>query len=361
MMDSKQRRIVVALSGGVDSAVAALMLTRDQYDVSAIFMKNWDEDDGTAECRAAQDFDDAQSVAEVLKIPLTTINFAHEYWERVFCELIHGYRQGITPNPDMLCNREIKFGTFLQYVVNNGIDTIATGHYASGKTLRDEFFLFRGTDKNKDQSYFLSTVNRQRLAHCVFPLHNFTKTEVRKLARKARLPVHDKKDSTGLCFIGERNFSEFLSRYIDASLGEVVDQNGKILGEHNGLPYYTLGQRKGIGVGGTINGIEAPWYVKEKLQESNRLVVTQDESDLMSSELEAIDMNWLVSDPENFEKCTAMVRYRQQPNECELTVEEKSVTVKFVHPQRAVTPGQYVTFYDHDLCLGAAKISRVIK
>lgn len=352
---------MVALSGGVDSAVAALILSRNHYDVSAIFMKNWDEDDGTEYCNSVQDFADAQRVCDVLKIPLTTINFAHEYWEKVFRALIRGYEQGITPNPDVLCNREIKFGMFLSYAQTKGIPMIATGHYAALETTNDQIYLYRSRDKEKDQSYFLSGVPRQRFNHCMFPLQELTKTEVRRMAKTAKLPVHNKKDSTGVCFIGKRNFPEFLSRYVNSNRGEIVDSSGRVLGEHQGLPFYTLGQRKGIGIGGTTNGVEAPWYVVRKLFDSNQLVVSQNESELMSTTLHASEVNWLVNEPQKYGNCDAVVRYRQRPTPCNLVIDENSVTVTFVQPQRAATPGQYVTFYDGDLCLGSAKISEVLQ
>lgn len=352
---------MVALSGGVDSAVAALILARNHYDVSAIFMKNWDEDDGTEYCNSVQDFADAQRVCDVLKIPLTTINFAHEYWEKVFRELIRGYEQGITPNPDVLCNREIKFGMFLSYAQTKGIPMIATGHYAALKTTKDQIYLYRSRDKEKDQSYFLSGVPRQRFNHCMFPLQELTKTEVRRIAKDAKLPVHNKKDSTGVCFIGKRNFPEFLSRYVDSNRGEIVDSSGRVLGEHQGLPFYTLGQRKGIGIGGTTNGVEAPWYVVRKLFDSNQLVISQNESELMSTTLHASEVNWLVDEPQKYGNCDAVVRYRQRPTACNLVIDDQSVTVTFAQPQRAATPGQYVTFYDGDLCLGSAKINEVLQ
>lgn len=352
---------MVALSGGVDSAVAALILARNHYDVSAIFMKNWDEDDGTEYCNSVQDFADAQRVCDVLKIPLTTINFAHEYWEKVFRALIRGYEQGITPNPDVLCNREIKFGMFLSYAQTKGIPMIATGHYAALKTTKDQIYLYRSRDKEKDQSYFLSGVPRQRFNHCMFPLQELTKTEVRRMAKTAKLPVHNKKDSTGVCFIGKRNFPEFLSRYVNSNRGEIVDSSGRVLGEHQGLPFYTLGQRKGIGIGGTTNGVEAPWYVVGKLFDSNQLVVSQNESELMSTTLHASEINWLVNEPQKYGNCDAVVRYRQRPTPCNLVIDDQSVTVTFAQPQRAATPGQYVTFYDGDLCLGSAKISEVLQ
>lgn len=352
---------MVALSGGVDSAVAALILARNHYDVSAIFMKNWNEDDGTEYCNSVQDFADAQRVCDVLKIPLTTINFAHEYWEKVFRALIRGYEQGITPNPDVLCNREIKFGMFLSYAQTKGIPMIATGHYAALKTTKDQIYLYRSRDKEKDQSYFLSGVPRQRFNHCMFPLQELTKTEVRRIAKDAKLPVHNKKDSTGVCFIGKRNFPEFLSRYVDSNRGEIVDSSGRVLGEHQGLPFYTLGQRKGIGIGGTTNGVEAPWYVVRKLFDSNQLVVSQNESELMSTTLHASEVNWLVDEPQKYGNCDAVVRYRQRPTACNFVIDDQSVTVTFAQPQRAATPGQYVTFYDGDLCLGSAKINEVLQ
>lgn len=351
---------MVGLSGGVDSAVAALLLQRAGHQVCGLFMKNWDEDDGTDYCTAAEDYADAQKIAERIGIELDSINFAAEYWERVFAEFLRDYEAGYTPNPDVLCNREIKFGLFVDYVEQLGVRTIATGHYARGEGRDETFELFRAADLAKDQTYFLSCVPRLRLGQCLFPLANHTKTQVRQMAKCNGLHVSEKKDSTGICFIGERRFNELLERYIRHKPGEIVDAKGRILGEHIGLAYYTFGQRKGLAIGGKQDAREAPWYVMEKLEDSNRLVVTQNQNELMNYELEAIDVNWLVDDPSQHVNCQAMVRYRQPPAPCEYSIERNNIRIRFDSPQRAVTPGQFVVLYQDDKCLGGARISRVM-
>lgn len=354
--------VVVGLSGGVDSAVAAMMLKRDGYSVSGLFMKNWDEDDGTEYCTATEDYEDAQRVAEKLDIPLDTISFSVEYWEKVFSGLIESYNSGLTPNPDILCNREIKFGLFLDYVEQSGDShTIATGHYTRGEISGDGFSLHRARDKSKDQTYFLSYVDRKRLSRCLFPLAYKTKLQVRNLAQCNDLHVYNKKDSTGICFIGERRFRDFLERYIRRNPGEIVDTQGRVLGEHIGLSYYTFGQRKGLEVGGQRGALESPWYVLEKLEESNRLVVTQSQDELLNRELLARDVNWLVDEITPFLQCEAMVRYRQEPSPCHVSVNaDEGLQVKFDQPQRAITPGQFVALYDGDRCLGSARIVQVM-
>ena len=351
--------VVVGLSGGVDSAVAALLLQREGHEVAGLFMKNWDEDDGSPYCTAAEDYDDACRIADTLNIDLDSISFAAEYWERVFAEFLRDYSSGSTPNPDILCNREIKFGLFLDYVDHLGTSTIATGHYARGAGTGRNFSLFRATDVSKDQTYFLSGVKKERLSRCLFPLGDYLKGDVRNIAKQADLHVHDKKDSTGICFIGERKFNEFLGKYVEKCPGEIVDTGGRIVGEHIGLAYYTFGQRKGLAIGGTKDGIESPWYVLEKQQQANRLVVTQDQQELLKCELVASDVNWLVEPTDVHENCQAMVRYRQAPSPCKLTVCREQVHVRFNVPQRAITPGQYVAFYDESRCLGSARIHLV--
>ena len=355
----KGTKVILGLSGGVDSAVAAELLLKQGYEVVAVFMKNWDEDDGTEYCTAETDYEDAQAIANKLKIPLEPINFAHEYWERVFSQFLKLYNQGWTPNPDVLCNREIKFGLFLDYAAARGVDLIATGHYAKAITHDGEFTLHRGVDSQKDQTYFLSGVPKARLARCLFPLATMSKQEVRESARENGLSVHDKKDSTGICFIGERRFKDFLARYVKQENGEILDTNDRVIGEHIGLPYYTLGQRTGLGIGGRREGVEAPWYVLHKNQRTNQLVVTQHDADLLNHELEADSMNWLVDEPHNFADCEAMVRYRQPPQPCTITIKEHAVRVNFKSPQRAITPGQYVAFYQDTQCLGSALINKV--
>lgn len=322
-------------------------------------MKNWDEDDGTEYCTAEADYSDACAIADKLKIPLEPINFAHEYWERVFTQFLRQYNHGWTPNPDVLCNREIKFGLFLEYANAQGVELIATGHYARAETQDGKFSLHRGADSQKDQTYFLSGVPRSKLSRCLFPLAELTKSEVRNIAQDIGVPVHDKKDSTGICFIGERRFKDFLARYVEQNKGEIVDTSNRVLGEHIGLPYYTLGQRTGLGIGGQRDGVEAPWYVMQKNQKTNQIVVTQRDSDLLNDELEADSMNWLVDEPRQHAECDAMVRYRQSPQPCSIAFNDDYVHVRFKSPQRAITPGQYAVFYQDTLCLGSALINRV--
>ena len=356
----KQSSVVLGLSGGVDSAVAGAILVEQGYDVVGMFMKNWDEDDGTEYCTAEADYADACAIADKLKIPLEPINFAHEYWERVFTQFLKHYNQGWTPNPDILCNREIKFGLFLDHANARGIKHIATGHYAKTETHDEEFSLHRGADLQKDQTYFLSGVPRSRLARCLFPLAELTKQKVREKARDLGLSVHEKKDSTGICFIGERRFKDFLARYVNQDKGEIIDSNNRVVGEHIGLPYYTLGQRTGLGIGGRREGVEAPWYVMNKNQRTNQLVVTQNVTDLLNDRLEANRLNWLVDEPHEYTECEAMVRYRQTPQVCTITFKDERVQVYFKSPQRAITPGQYVAFYRDTRCLGSALINQVI-
>ncbi len=352
--------VVVALSGGVDSAVAALLLQREGYSVTGIFMKNWDEDDGTEYCTSAEDFEDAQRIAEKLGIELEHINFAAEYWDRVFSHFLREYRAGNTPNPDVLCNREIKFGLFLDYVDHLGFETMATGHYARLEKINGDCSLFRSDDSGKDQTYFLSGVRRERLGKCLFPLGRLAKNEVRELAHTNGLHVYDKKDSTGICFIGERRFSELLERYISRDPGEIVDTKGKVIGQHMGLSYYTLGQRKGLEIGGRNDALESPWYVATKNQETNQLVVTQHQEALLRSELSAVEFNSLVDNIEATDRCQAAVRYRQSPSDCSARVgSDGNVRVEFDQPQRAITPGQFVVLYQDDLCLGGARINQV--
>ncbi|MCY3885803.1 MAG: tRNA 2-thiouridine(34) synthase MnmA [Gammaproteobacteria bacterium] len=355
--------IVVALSGGVDSAVAALLLKREGHEVTGLFMKNWDEDDGTEYCTAIADYEDAQRVAERIDIQLDTISFSAEYWERVFSILIESYESGLTPNPDILCNREIKFGLFLDYVEQTfGTRSIATGHYARSEVRDGNLSLFRAHDKAKDQSYFLSYVERVRLSKCLFPLAHSMKQQVRNIARCNGLHVHDKKDSTGICFIGERRFRDFLERYTLRNPGEIVDTEGRVLGEHIGLAYYTYGQRKGLEVGGTKGALESPWYVLEKMEETNRLVVTQSQDELLNGALKATEVNWLVDEYEPYQRCEASVRYRQEPSPCQFSVEENGdLNVMFDEPQRAITPGQFVALYCEEQCIAGARIVEVIE
>lgn len=353
---------MVGMSGGVDSAVAALILKERGYDVAGLFMKNWEEDDGTEYCTALADYADAGDVCRTLGIELATANFSAEYWDNVFEAFLADYRNGRTPNPDVLCNREIKFKLFTDYAAELGFDTVATGHYARRSPPGESLRLFKGCDANKDQTYFLQAVPAAQLDGCLFPVGEFTKQAVRDRARNAGFAVHDKKDSTGICFIGERRFADFLGRYVSASAGPIADTEGAVLGEHRGLAFYTLGQRQGIGIGGIRGRDERPWYVAAKDMDTNTLIVTQDESDLATSWLNAANLNWISPGPSECASagealsCMAKTRYRQPDQPCKVTVDRDRARVVFDQPQRAVTPGQYVAFYDGDECLGGGRI-----
>ena len=366
--DVRGRRVVVGLSGGVDSAVAALLLKDEGADVHALHMTNWEDDD--AYCTAAADLQDARRVCEQLDIPLHHVNFARQYRERVFAYFLREYRAGRTPNPDVLCNREIKFGVFRTHAKRLGADWLATGHYARiyrGNSRDDtKVQLWKALDTNKDQSYFLHAVKEEALAETLFPLGELTKDAVRRIARDRGLNVFDKKDSTGICFIGERPFREFLAQYLPARPGPIRTPDGKTLGEHGGLMYYTLGQRQGLGLGGRKDGGEAPWYVAAKDLDDNALIVVQGEHPLLySDELEATDVSWIGQTPEPLLRvkrlsCRAKIRYRQQDQACCIRSSgDAGLLVSFEKRQRAIAPGQFVVFYEGDHCLGGAVIDRV--
>jgi tRNA-uridine 2-sulfurtransferase len=358
------RTVIVGLSGGVDSAVTALLLQRAGAQVHALHMTNWEDADGY--CTAADDLQDARSICEQLDIPLHHVNFAAEYRERVFAHFLDEYRAGRTPNPDVLCNREIKFGVFREYARRLGGDLLATGHYArvsnrwtAGSAAVQ---LLKGADANKDQSYFLHAVPEDALADTVFPLGGLTKSDVRRLARDAGLVTHDKKDSTGICFIGERPFREFLATFLPARPGEMLTAGGERIGEHQGLMYYTLGQRQGLGIGGRQDAGGEPWYVAAKNLERNELIVVQGEHPLLySGALTACDSYWIGAAPAALDgnglRCHCKVRYRQADQACTVTRQTGDrLLVTFDEPQRAVAPGQYVVFYVGDRCLGGAVI-----
>ena len=353
-------QVMVALSGGVDSSVSALLLQEQGRSIAAMFMKNWEEDDRHGTCTAEADAADAQAVADAIGITLHRRNFAAEYWDFVFEDFLAEYRAGRTPNPDILCNREIKFKTFIDHATDLGAEYIATGHYVRGDCRDGIHRLLKGLDPNKDQSYFLYTIGQNQLARTLFPVGELLKPEVRQTAERARLPVHDKKDSTGICFIGERNFREFLAEYIAPNPGEMRTLDGMVIRQHDGLMYYTLGQRQGLGIGGVKNHPDEPWYVLHKDLEENVLYVGQGHNHpwLFSNHLRAGQLSWVSGvAPEPGRKLTAKVRYRQQDQEC--TVQEISndhLVVKFDHPQRAVTAGQSVVLYDGDNCLGGGII-----
>jgi len=349
------------MSGGVDSSVAAYLLQREGYDVHGLFMVNWEEDED-GYCAAAADYRDAVAVCDRLDIPLHRANFAPEYRERVFAYFLREYQAGRTPNPDVLCNREIKFGVFLQYARRLGAELIATGHYARVRHRGEGAVLLKGRDQNKDQSYFLHAVDSAALARTLFPVGELAKSDVRAIAREQGFVTHDKRDSTGICFIGERNFAEFLNRYVPAQPGEIETPEGVPLGRHNGLMFYTLGQRKGLGIGGRKDGDEAPWYVAAKDTERNVLVVVQqtDHPLLTSRTLRAGDAHWIAGAPQFPLRCHAKARYRQRDQACEVVLGgDGCLEVTFDEPQRALTPGQFVVLYDADRCLGGATIEQI--
>ena len=358
MSEYSETHVVVGMSGGVDSSVAALLLREQGYRVTGLFMKNWEEDDGAGHCAAAEDLADAERVCDRLGIPLRTINFSHEYWTRVFSRFLSEYEAGRTPNPDVLCNREIKFREFLDYARVLGADLIATGHYAGLVRRGERQLLRRALDPAKDQTYFLHAVDQAALDHALFPLADRRKSEVRALAEQAGLPVHAKKDSTGICFIGERRFKEFLQHYLRPRPGEMraADDN-RLLGRHEGLMYHTIGQRQGLGIGGP----GGPWYVVAKDVERNVLYVAQghDHPSLMSRWLRADKLTWITgSSPRLPYCCSAKTRYRQPDQACLIEpVGAGAARVRFDQPQRAVAPGQAVVFYDGNICLGGGTIT----
>ena len=359
----KNTHVVVGMSGGVDSSVTALLLKEQGYQVTGMFMKNWEEDDTAEYCAAATDMADAKIVCDIIGIPFHEVNFAHEYWENVFEHFLAEYAAGRTPNPDILCNKEIKFKEFLLQAESLGADYIATGHYvANGQTEEGQHLLLKGADQNKDQSYFLYTLNQVQLSKSLFPLGNIEKKLVREKAQNAGFPIHDKKDSTGICFIGERRFKDFLSQYLKPNPGDIRSTDGTLLGQHDGLMYHTLGQRKGLGIGGssaTNNSGEA-WYAAAKDIENNTLIVAQghDHQALMSSTLTAQTCDWVSGHfPEVGKSYRAKTRYRQADQTCEITaINGDEITVRFAEPQRAVTPGQALVIYEGNQCLGGATI-----
>ena len=350
--------IIVALSGGVDSAVAALLLRRQGAQVQGLFMHNW-EDDEDGYCTSAQDYQDARMVARELDIPLHSVDLSAEYRERVFANFLQEYRAGRTPNPDVLCNREIKFGDCLRHARRLGGEWLATGHYARIEQRADGPALLKGLDPAKDQSYFLHAVPREQFAQVRMPLGELHKERVRELAREAGLPIFDKRDSTGICFIGERPFREFLARYVEHSPGPIRTPDGEELGQHVGLPFYTLGQRSGLQLGGVQGHGEAPWYVAAKIADSNTLIVVQGQSHpmLASRNLRTDVVNWLVPPPGAPFEASVRLRYRQSDQPARvLPLPEGGMRIESATPQRAVTPGQSAVVYAADLCLGGGVI-----
>ena len=351
--------IIVGMSGGVDSSVAAWLLKQQGHKVQGLFMKNWEEDDDEDYCSAAVDLADARSVSEQLGITLHTVNFASEYWDRVFAHFLDEYRAGRTPNPDILCNKEIKFRAFLDHALTLGADKIATGHYVRNRNVDGHTQLLRGIDDNKDQSYFLHALSEDQLSHALFPVGDMPKNEVRELALQHGFTTHDKKDSTGICFIGERRFDTFLQRYLPAKPGDIQSDTGETLGKHNGLMYYTMGQRKGLGIGGMQNADETPWYVVDKDLDNNVLIVAQgqDHPRLYHNTLETSHIHWINGDDSAVDSCTAKIRYRQPDQACDIEIiDDNRQIVHFHQPQRAITPGQSIVFYQDEVCLGGGII-----
>ncbi len=357
----KKPRVVVGMSGGVDSSVAAYLLKERGYDVVGLFMHNWEEaDEGDSACSSATDWQDARTVCGYLGIPVYSVNFAAEYRERVFAYFLSEYKKGRTPNPDVLCNREIKFGPFADYAATLGADYIATGHYCALRHAEGGAQLYEAADKSKDQSYFLNQVDSCRLENVLFPLADMQKSEVRALAEKNGLVTARKKDSTGICFIGERNFKKFLSAYLPACAGDIVDVNGKVLGRHDGLMYYTLGQRRGLGIGGIAGEDANRWFVVKKDLENNVLVVKNGEGEeLMSTVLDTEGFHIIGAPPKTDTlRCKVKTRYRQPAQDAELTLTQTGAHVEFSRAQRAVTPGQYAVAYVGERCLGGGVIGK---
>jgi tRNA-specific 2-thiouridylase len=364
-------RVVVGMSGGVDSAVAALLLKRQGYEVVGLFMKNWEDDDDDEYCSTRQDLIDAVSVAEVIGVEIEAVNFSAEYKDRVFASFLSEYAAGRTPNPDVLCNAEIKFKAFLDHAMDLGATRIATGHYArvrerrypgaTGEPDLSRFELLRGLDHAKDQSYFLHRLDQSQLSRVLFPVGELEKTEVRRIAAEARLPNAAKKDSTGICFIGERPFREFLNRYLPREPGPIRTPDGRQVGEHIGLAFYTIGQRKGIGLGGRRGGDGQAWYVAQKDLAENALVVVQGHDDalLLKRQLSAVDASWVSGEaPVEGLVCGAKSRYRQKDSTCRVTrIDIDAFSLEFAEPQWAVTPGQSAVLYEGEVCLGGGLIA----
>jgi len=353
-------KVIIGLSGGVDSSVAALLLKQQGYQVEALFMKNWDEKLADGACIWESDAEDAMLVCDKLGIPFNTVDLTIDYWQKVFSGFLREYENGRTPNPDILCNQEVKFKAFLEHALAMGASKIATGHYGRIQAIDDHYNLLKGVDANKDQSYFLCRLNQKQLGLALFPIGTMHKSEVRKLATRAGLVTHNKKDSTGICFVGERPFRDFLSRYIPVNPGKIITLEGTTVGEHQGIQFYTLGQRQGLGVGGVRGAGEEPWYVVKKDINTNTLIIAQghDHPLLFSRKLSASNMHWINESPPVLPfACRAKTRYRQPDQECLIDfISPDAVTVSFKKPQRAVTPGQYIVFYDGDICLGGAVI-----
>ena len=350
-------RVVVGMSGGVDSSVAAWEMKRRGHEVIGVFMNNWEEKDDRGVCTSEKDWEDVRRVCDVIGIPYYSVNFAKEYKERVFAHFLEEYRKFRTPNPDVLCNREIKFNVFLDFAEKLGAEKLVTGHFANIGMDGDKYTLLRAKDENKDQTYFLYMLGQRALSKAVFPMGDLTKAEIREIARREGLPTSEKKDSTGVCFIGERDFREFLKGYLPAQGGDMVDESGKVVGHHEGLMYYTLGQRRGLGIGGGGNGQR--WFVVEKDVKNNRLIVSQGEDmdKLYTPSADADEATWISGEAPGKEiDCMVRLRHRQPLQKCRIIIDGSRVHMDFAERQRAVTPGQSAVFYQGDVCLGGAII-----
>jgi len=360
MKTPSETKVIVGMSGGVDSSVSAYLLLEQGYQVEGLFMKNWDEDDGTEYCTAKDDLADAQQVCDTLGIKLHQANFAAEYWDNVFEYFLNEYKAGRTPNPDILCNREIKFKAFLDYAKVLGADLIATGHYVRRLDKDGQTYLLKGLDGNKDQSYFLHAVGDAEIRQTLFPVGELEKPEVRRIAEEQGLVTASKKDSTGICFIGERRFSDFLKQYLPAQPGRIETDKGEDIGEHQGLMYHTLGQRQGLGIGGLAGYPDEPWFVAGKDLERNVLIAVQGKNHplLFKDWLTTEQVFWVNNEPELPLRCTAKVRYRQEDQPCLIERDGKQYRITFDTPQRAITPGQSVVFYLGETCLGGGVIEQ---
>jgi tRNA-specific 2-thiouridylase len=359
------KKVIVGMSGGVDSSIAAWLLREQGYHVEGVFMKNWEQDDREGYCAAAQDLQDAQKVCAQLNIPLHSVNFSQQYMQRVFHHFLDEYEKGRTPNPDVLCNKEIKFNAFLQHALSLGADFIATGHYARVEASTEGAVLYKAKDRDKDQTYFLHAVDSAALSKTLFPVGDFLKSQIREFAKELNLVTHDKKDSTGICFIGERRFKTFLNEFMLAKPGPMQTPLGETIGQHEGLMFYTLGQRQGLGIGGRRDTSDEPWYVVDKDTATNTLVVAQGTHHprLYSQGLICGPIHWLNPKSDELPKtCYAKTRYRQAEQACVISpANNNQHYVMFSGPQRAVTPGQYIVFYEKNQCLGGATIEQIIR
>ncbi len=350
-------RVIIGMSGGVDSAVAASILIEKGFNVEALFMKNWEED--SENCTSEKDYTDALQVCEILGIPLHSVNFAKQYWDRVFKHFIEEYKIGRTPNPDILCNTEIKFKEFLHYAFELGADKIATGHYVRSYRSNNRVILQKGSDRKKDQSYFLYGLNQKQISSSIFPIGDLTKNDVRNIAKSLGFNIYNKKDSVGICFIGERNIKEFLKQYIPSQPGDILTTYNKKIGEHDGLMYYTIGQRRGLGIGGGHTNDEGAWYVVDKNIDNNNLIVGQgnDNSALYKKKLTASNTHWISNIWPTKQNLFAKIRYRAKDIPCTITkIDNENISVEFDEKCFGITPGQSIVFYDDDVCLGGAII-----